>query len=71
MTQGWLKIKQAAAYAGVSERKFEDFLKDGLRYVQPGRCRLTKPEWIDDFLEGFEVKSENIDRIVDDVMRGL
>ena len=71
MTQGWLKIKDASAYAGVSKRTFEEWLKNGLRYVKPGGNRLTKPGWIDSYLENFEVKPENVDNIVDDVMRGL
>jgi hypothetical protein len=51
---GWFKVKDASKYAGVSERTFEDWLKQGLKYVQiPSGLRLVKPEWIDQFLEQF------------------
>jgi hypothetical protein len=54
MIPGWFKVKDAANYAGVSERTFEDWLRQGLKYAKiPSGLRLTKPEWIDQYLEGF------------------
>jgi excisionase family DNA binding protein len=51
---GWLKVKDAAKYAGVSERTLEDWLKQGLKYAQiPSGLRLIRPEWIDNYLEQF------------------
>ena len=54
MTSGWGKIKAIAAYAGVSDRTVEEWLKQGLRYIQmPTGLRLIKFEWLDQFLEKF------------------
>jgi hypothetical protein len=70
--QGWLKIKNAAVYADVSERLFRDWLKQGLRYVKVNGSIRTKPEWIDSFLMGFEANSDDqVDRIVEQVMGDL
>lgn len=75
MHPGWLKIEDAASYAGVSKRTFEAWLKNGLRYVQPGRKRLTRPEWVDEYLGAFEASqqgnAERIDQVVDDVCKGF
>ena len=60
MFKGWLKIKDAAKYAGVSERTFEDWLKSGLKFVQvPSGLRLIKLEWIDQFLEQYVQSVQN------------
>lgn len=68
----WLRIpKQAADYCGVSVRTFEDWLKSGLKYCKVGGCRLTKPEFIDDFLLQHEVNHNEVDEIVNEVMAGL
>jgi len=66
--QGWAKVKQAAKYAGVSERTLEDWLKAGLKYAQlPSGLRLIKIEWIDEFLEGF-MAQDKVEEIVSDVL---
>jgi len=68
--EGWLKIKQASKYAGVSERTFRDWLKQGLRYSQLNTGTiLVKAQWIDEFLEGFEVKENEVDTIVNEILR--
>ena len=66
---GWCKIKKAAAYAGVSERTMEDWLKQGLKVSRlPTGIRLIKYEWIDDFLEGYAASSNQIDKVVEEIM---
>jgi hypothetical protein len=66
---GWGKIKAVAAYAGVSERTVDNWLKQGLRCVHlPSRLRLIKFEWIDNFLEGFDTPSDQVDEIVEEVL---
>ncbi len=70
--QGWLKIKNAAVYADVSERLFRDWLKQGLRHVKVNGSIRTKPEWIDEFLLNFEAKPDDqVYRIVEQVMDDL
>lgn len=70
---GWMKVTDAARYAGVSVRTFREWLKDGLRY-----CRLRsgtillKTGWINAYLESFEVcETDFVGQIVDDVITDL
>ena len=67
---GWLKVKEAAVYCGLSERTVRSLLKEGLRYsrLQSGTI-LIKHEWLDEFFEGFEVRENEVDTIVKGVMR--
>ena len=70
------KINAAAAYAGVSKRTIENWVRNGLRYTQlPSGLRLIKFEWLDEYLETFAKSSpeekKKIDRIVDEVMANL
>ena len=70
--RGWLTVKEASIYSGYSERSIRHFLKEGLRHVRPSsREILIKREWMDEFLERFEVREDQVDRIVEDVVRGL
>ncbi len=41
---GWTKIKTGAEYAGVSERTFRDWLKQGLKHIRLYRtiCEIQK-----------------------------
>ena len=70
---GWGKVKQAARYAGVSERTFRDWLKDcNLKHsrLRTGTILIRFSD-IDNFLEGFAVNESRIDRIVDEVMESI
>jgi hypothetical protein len=72
MQQGWLKIKQAARYSGLSERTIRGLLKQGLRHSRlASGTVLLKIEWIDAFFLQFEVRANEADRIVEAVMKGL
>ena len=67
--KGWCKIKIAAAYAGVSDRTLEDWLKQGLKYVRlPTGTRLLKYEWVDEYLERFLESEDRIDKVVDELL---
>ena len=70
MPNGWAKIKPCAGYAGVSERTFRKFPKLGLRHVRlPSGTILIKYEWIDEFLENFEVVENEVDEKVEEVCK--
>jgi len=69
--QGWAKVKNAAAYADVSERTFRNWLKEGLRHVRLRGTIRIKFEWIDEFLESFSVEEDRVEQIVDDVMKEI
>lgn len=69
---GWCKIKRAADYAGVSERTFENWLKQGLKYIRmPSGLRLIKYSSIDEFLETYTDSENHVDTVVDEIMSGL
>jgi hypothetical protein len=69
---GWAKIKAAAAYAGIKERTMRDWLKEGLRHSRlPSGTVLIKYEWIDDYLESFTAKENQVDKIVNETMRNF
>ena len=66
---GWTKIKKAAEYAGVSERTLRAWLKEGLRHsCLPSGTIMIKYASIDEYLEGFEVKHDFVDELVDSVV---
>lgn len=71
--QGFCKIKKAAEYSGISERTMRDWLKDGLKHsrLQPSVTILIKYEWIDEYLERFAAKEDQVDKIVSDTLRGM
>ena len=72
MVQGWLRIKDAAKYCGVSPRTLRSWLKAGLRHSRlPSGTILIKAEWIDQFLEAFVVDNQVVDRTVDDIMESF
>ena len=69
---GWCKIKNAASYAGVSERTIEDWIKQGLKVSHlPSGHRLIKYEWIDEYLEKYANSSNRIDEMADKIMAGM
>lgn len=72
-TRGWAKVKEAARYAGVSVRTFRDWLKNGLRHsrVRGTGTILISYSAIDAYLVGFEVRTDQVDEIVYEVMKEL
>ena len=67
---GWSKIKSAAKYAGISERTMRDWLKDGLKHSRlPSGTVLIKYAWVDEYLEAFAAKEDQVDKIVNETMR--
>ena len=68
--QGWLKIKKAAEYSDISERTMRDWLKDGLKHSRlPTGTVLIKIAWLDDYLESFAGKEDQVDKIVNETLR--
>lgn len=68
-TRGYCKVKRAAQYAGVSERTFRKWLKDGLRHSRVGRTILIKYSWIDEYLAKYEVLQNEVDEIVEEILK--
>ena len=68
--EGWASIKNAAKYADVSARTMRDLLKRGLKHsrVSSGMIRIRYSD-IDEFFMQYQVSEDNIDRIVDEVMK--
>ncbi len=70
MQSGWLKIKPAAQYAGISPRAMRTFLKEGLRYSKlPSGTILIRLADIDKFFESFSVNEDRTDQIAADTLR--
>lgn len=61
---GWLKVKSAAGYAGISERTLRSWLTQGLRHAKVNGSVLIKSEWIDHWIEKHECTENEADRIV-------
>lgn len=70
--RGYTKAKQAAKYAGVSERTFRDWLKDGLPHfrLSTGTILIAYKD-IDVWMQKFRVDMSKADAIVDELMREL
>ena len=71
-TRGYGKVKAASRYAGVSERTFRDWLKEGLPHfrLSSGTILVAYSD-IDSWLEKFRVDGSMVDEIVDQVMSDL
>jgi len=68
--RGWAKVKDAAKYAGMSERTFREWLQKGLQHsVLPSGTILLKYSAIDTYLENYSVQENEVDTLVKDVMR--
>ena len=70
MAPGWMRPKSAAQYIDVSLRSLRTYLKEGLRHARFRGSVFIKREWIDEFLEKFEVRSgKEVDRMVEDILK--
>jgi hypothetical protein len=70
--KGWSKVKAGAQYAGVSERTFRPWLKKGLKHSRlPSGTILIRFIDIDDYLERFAVKDDQVADIVQEICKEL
>ena len=71
----WLKIKQAAVYAGVSPRTIYSWTKEkNLKFSKISRnLLLIKSSDLDKFLESYsaDTNSSNVNRIVNEVIEEM
>lgn len=69
---GWGKVNDIAKHVGCSSRTVRKWLAAGLPHSRlPSGTILIKYERSDEYLEGFCVEDQKVDRIVDDVLRGM
>ena len=67
--RGWCKPSRGAQYADHTLKVFRSWLGQGLRHIRlPNGRILTKYEWIDTYLEQFEVKND-VDRLVEEILK--
>jgi len=72
MSSGWGKIKAAASYAGIKERTLRSWLKEGLKHSRlPSGTILIKYAWLDEYLEGFQTKTNLVDSIVEQTLKAM
>jgi hypothetical protein len=70
--RGYLRVRQGAEYAGVSERTFRKWLPSGLRHsVLPSGTILVSYAAIDEWISRFEVTENRVDAIVEQVVNEL
>lgn len=69
MAPGWLKVKQAAQYSGVSPRTIRSWLKDGLRHSRPrGGAILISTKAINEYLGRYEVNENRAEQLVNEAL---
>ena len=70
---GYLPIRDAAAWAGVSPKTVRRWIKRGLPFRQAGsRAKvLIRPADIDRFLDQKQVVQVDLNKLVDEVMQDL
>ena len=68
--RGWCKPSVGAKYASQSLKGFRTWFGNGLRHVRlPNGRILTRYEWIDNYLEQFEVKGTNHRKLINDILK--
>lgn len=69
---GWAKVKDIARYMSLSERTVRGLLNAGLRKIrlETGTI-LVKYEWADEFLEKYEVQDNEVDQVVNQIMKEI
>lgn len=70
--KGWLKIKAASAYSGVSPRTVRKWLKQGLKHSRlSSGTVIISFDAVDEFLSSFEVQNDEVERIVEELEKRL
>ena len=71
MPEGWVKVKKAAQYAGISERTLWTWLSSGLPYARVGGTALVSYKDLDTYIRKHTVNRNEVQEIVEDVLRTL
>ncbi len=67
---GWAKVKDGYQYAGVKEKTFRGWLKEGLKHSRlPSGHILIKYSNIDAYLLSLEISESSIDKAVNEILR--
>lgn len=69
--KAWGKVKTIAERSDVSIRTVRTWLKDGLPHSKIRGTILINFEELDSFLESFAVSGNQVDEIVNDVLKGI
>lgn len=73
--KGWFQTKTACEYADVSKNTLLSWISKGLETRKIGGLRLTRPEWIDEYIEQQAEKETKRDEVVkheaDDFMKSF
>ncbi|MFC1607143.1 helix-turn-helix domain-containing protein [Candidatus Latescibacterota bacterium] len=73
--KGWLRLKEAQEYCGVSERTLHTWLKErGLKHSRIGNIISIKVDWIDEFMEQYECVNDSeevVNSIVNDIVKSM
>jgi excisionase family DNA binding protein len=69
--EGWLRIREAAKYSGISTRTLRDWLKMGLKSYRVRGAILVCADDIDSFIKRFPADGQDVDRIVDEAVEAI
>jgi DNA binding domain, excisionase family len=68
---GWLRVKSAAKYCDISERTLRTWITEGLPHSKVRGIVLIKTDNLEQFLEQFEIKKNEVDHVVNEVLSDL
>lgn len=69
---GWLKVKAASRYSGISERTMRSWLKQGLPHSKmPSGMVLIKEQDIDCYLGNFQIEDNAPEKIANSLIEEL
>ena len=72
MVKGWVKISGGAEYAGVSVKTFRAWIRDGLPISKPrSGPSIVNLDDIDVYLKRYTKSKQQVDELVDTIMKGL
>jgi len=69
---GWRKVKEAAAYAGVSPRTLRNWINQGLAHSRmPTGTILIHRDQIDKFISRYQATENKAQKIASEFLKGL
>jgi predicted site-specific integrase-resolvase len=65
----WLKIKTICERSDTSPRTVRKWIRAGLRHSRINGTVYVKEDWLDEFMEAHAVDNQQVDQIVQDVVK--